>query len=72
MKQNTDEELQEAKTILKDLNFSIQKGEFIAIVGRVGTGKSSIFQSLIKNMNLVRTSDQTSVFVNESISYVSQ
>ena len=72
MKQNTDGELQEAKTILKDLNFSIQKGEFIAIVGRVGSGKSSIFQSLIKNMNLVRTSDQTSVFVNGSISYVSQ
>ena len=72
MKQNTDGELQEAKTILKDLSFSIQKGEFVAIVGRVGSGKSSIFQSLIKNMNLVRTSDQTSVFVNGSISYVSQ
>ena len=72
MQENPEGELREAKTIIKDLNIEIKKGEFVAVVGRVGAGKSSIFQALIQNMNLVRTSDQTQVFINGTVSYVSQ
>ena len=34
--------------ILKNMNFEIHKGEFIAVVGEVGSGKSLLLQSLIK------------------------
>ncbi|KAJ7658502.1 multidrug resistance-associated ABC transporter [Mycena rosella] len=35
---------------LKNLKFSVPKGSFVAIVGRVGSGKSSILQALIGEM----------------------
>ncbi|KAJ7284398.1 multidrug resistance-associated ABC transporter [Mycena rebaudengoi] len=35
---------------LKDLKFSVPKGGFVAIVGKVGSGKSSILQALIGEM----------------------
>lgn len=31
---------------LKDLRFQVRKGEFVAIVGRVGSGKTSLLQAL--------------------------
>ena len=34
-------------SILKDFNFEIKKGEFISIIGKVGSGKSSILKSLV-------------------------
>ncbi|KAK7454037.1 hypothetical protein VKT23_011548 [Stygiomarasmius scandens] len=39
---------------LKDLKFTIPKGSFVAIVGRVGSGKSSILQALIGEMRRTR------------------
>ncbi|KAG6916302.1 hypothetical protein DXG01_007459 [Tephrocybe rancida] len=35
---------------LKDLKFSVPKGSFVAIVGRVGSGKSSVLQAMIGEM----------------------
>lgn len=32
--------------ILKDLNFEVRKGEFLYIIGRVGSGKSTLMKSL--------------------------
>lgn len=38
---------------LQRLSFHVQKGSFVAIVGRVGCGKSSLLQSLIGEMRKV-------------------
>ena len=39
---------------LKDLKLRIPKGAFVAIVGRVGSGKSSVLQALIGEMRKTR------------------
>lgn len=70
--ENKTGELRESKAVLKDLDLKIRHGEFVAVVGRVGCGKSSLLQALIQNMNFVRTSDESSMFLNGSIAYVSQ
>lgn len=36
------------KVILDDISFSVRSGEFIAIVGEVGSGKSMLFYSLLR------------------------
>jgi ATP-binding cassette subfamily C (CFTR/MRP) protein 1 len=36
--------------ILKNLDLKIKKGEFIAVVGDVGSGKSSLLRALIGDM----------------------
>ena len=51
----------EVQTIaLKDINFSVNKGEFIGIMGESGSGKSTL-------LNIIATLDKTSsgqVFIN--------
>lgn len=34
--------------------FSVAPGELVAVVGRVGAGKSSLLQAILGNMDLVR------------------
>ena len=54
---------------LRDINLTIKKGSLTAIVGKVGSGKSSLLHALMSEMNQsVTTKTQT----NGSISYVSQ
>ncbi|KAF8915697.1 multidrug resistance-associated ABC transporter [Mucidula mucida] len=53
---------------LRDLHLAVPKGSFVAIVGRVGSGKSSILQALIGEM---RRLDGQVVF-GGSVSYVPQ
>ncbi|CAG9324418.1 unnamed protein product [Blepharisma stoltei] len=65
-------ELREAKLILKDITLSLEKRKLYAVVGKVGSGKSSLIQAMIQNMNFIRTSDSSSISINGSISYVSQ
>ncbi|MDH5560256.1 MAG: ATP-binding cassette domain-containing protein [Deltaproteobacteria bacterium] len=38
-------------SIVKDVNFEIQKGEFIALVGNSGCGKSTIASNITKELN---------------------
>nr|MBI1230830.1 ATP-binding cassette domain-containing protein [Cytophagales bacterium] len=40
-------------TILRDLNFSIAKGEFVFLIGRTGSGKSSLLKTLYADLPLV-------------------
>ena len=35
---------------LKNLNLTIKKGEFICVIGAIGSGKSSLLSSLIGDM----------------------
>ncbi|KZS90158.1 multidrug resistance-associated ABC transporter [Sistotremastrum niveocremeum HHB9708] len=53
---------------LKDLSFRVPKGAFVALVGRVGSGKSSVLQSLIGEMR----KSKGSVVFSGSVAYVPQ
>ena len=65
-------ELKETKTVLKDIDMKVRKGETIAVVGRVGSGKSSLIQALIQNLGLIKTSESSHVAISGSVAYVSQ
>jgi len=43
---------QDDKTILGDISFDIQKGEFVYLVGRTGSGKSSLLKTLYADLPL--------------------
>jgi len=43
---------QSGNLILQDVNFKVQKGEFVYLVGKTGTGKSSLLKSLYGEVNI--------------------
>lgn len=43
---------QENKTVLADINFEMEKGEMIFLVGRTGSGKSSLLKTLYADLEL--------------------
>lgn len=43
---------QDHNTILANVNFEIQKGEFVYLVGRTGSGKSSLLKTLYADLTL--------------------
>lgn len=44
---------QDSNTVLADVNFEIQKGEFVFLVGRTGSGKSSLLKTLYADLPLL-------------------
>lgn len=49
---------QEDKTVLSDLDFLIEKGEFVYLIGRTGSGKSSLLKTLYADLPMrVGTAD---------------
>ena len=38
--------------ILSDVNFSVERGEFVYLVGKTGTGKSSLLKTLYGELTL--------------------
>ena len=42
--------------ILEDVNFKVEKGEFVYLVGKTGTGKSSLLKTLYGELSLVEGS----------------
>ena len=56
---------------LKNINFTVKEGEFVCIIGEVGSGKSSLVQALLNNM-IILNKEETNVVLNGSISYVPQ
>lgn len=42
---------------LRDIKFSIKKGEFISIIGDVGSGKSSLLQAIIGDLIYIPQSE---------------
>jgi len=59
--------LGENTKLITDISFSIKKGEFIAILGQTGSGKSVLINSIMNNFTLL--SNRNSVTVNGTISY---
>lgn len=55
--------------ILKDINLHINPGDFVAVIGKVGSGKSSLLLSL---MNEMVGHSGTSVKKNGTIAFISQ
>lgn len=47
----SDKDVEEAAT-LKDLTFEVKRGELVAIVGAVGSGKSSLLLALLGEMEV--------------------
>jgi len=43
---------QSGNLILQDVNFKVQKGEFVYLVGKTGTGKSSLLKSLYGEVSI--------------------
>ena len=56
---------------LNNINLTIRQGEFICIIGEVGSGKSSLIQAILNNMIILQNND-TKIIVNGNISYVGQ
>ena len=56
---------------LNNINLTVRKGEFICIIGEVGSGKSSLIQAILNNM-MIENNDNTKIIVNGTISYVGQ
>jgi cell division transport system ATP-binding protein len=44
--------LQDHNTVLSDISFNIEKGEFVFLVGRTGSGKSSLLKTLYADLPL--------------------
>ncbi|XP_076819725.1 multidrug resistance-associated protein 1-like isoform X2 [Clavelina lepadiformis] len=58
----------EKEPTLQDINLSVPKGSLIAVVGQVGSGKSSLINSLLGNMEKLNGK----VSVKGSVAYVGQ
>ena len=55
--------------ILEDINVHIHPGDFVAVIGKVGSGKSSLLLSL---MNEMVGHKQTKIKKRGTIAYISQ
>ena len=53
---------QKDKLILKNVNIHLEKGEFVYLIGRTGTGKSSILKTLYGDLPLQQGEGQVAGF----------
>ena len=58
--------------VLKNINFTIKKGELIGIIGEVGSGKSSLLQSILNSLILLNPINCSGIHINGKLGYVSQ
>ncbi|CAD8170443.1 unnamed protein product [Paramecium octaurelia] len=65
-------ECNQEQLILKNINIKVEKGKFIAIIGDVGSGKSSLIQSLLGEMIYNMDDDKPIINITGSIAYVGQ
>jgi cell division transport system ATP-binding protein len=58
---------QHEQMILSDVNFSINKGEFVFLIGRTGSGKSSLLKTLYADLWLQQGTAQVAGFSIEGL-----
>ena len=59
--------------LLKDINLKIKKGEHIAVIGKVGSGKTCLLNSFVNNLSVLYANDKKkTIKVSGKISYVTQ
>jgi cell division transport system ATP-binding protein len=58
---------QHEQMILSDVNFSINKGEFVFLIGRTGSGKSSLLKTLYADLWLQQGTAQVAGFPIEGL-----
>ena len=46
------EVLREDLPVLKDVNFELQAGEYVYLIGRVGSGKSSLLKTMYADLSV--------------------
>ena len=49
---------QEDSLVLKDVNFQVEEGEFIYIIGKVGSGKTSLLKTLYCELDLYKDGEK--------------
>ena len=54
--------LQQGEMVLSEVNLAIRPGEFVYLIGRVGTGKSSLLKTLYAEMQLLTGEGQIAGF----------
>ena len=53
--------------VLKDVSFEISKGEFVYLIGRTGSGKSSLLKTLYGDLNLKQGNAQIAGYKLEKL-----
>lgn len=64
--------LKDGEIILHDLNFTLKKGQLMGVVGKVGSGKSSILSAILGEMYRVDTDGDLKIAVRGSLAFVGQ
>jgi len=54
--------------VLSDVNLSVEKGEFVYVIGRVGSGKTSLIKTLNAELPLLEGSGMVAGFSLEKVS----
>ena len=57
---------------LKNINFMVKPGEILGIIGEVGSGKSSLLQSILNCLILLNPKECDGIYIKGKIGYVSQ
>ena len=65
-----DEEDRPIALNLHDINFTVKKGEFVCIIGEVGSGKSSLLNAILNNMIQVSPTEVNKIMDMRRISKV--
>ena len=65
-------EIEPKSYLLKDITFSIKKGEFIAILGPTGSGKSCLLNAILNNYFPHFINNSSKVILNGEVSYANQ
>ena len=58
--------------VLRNINFKVKKNEKIAIIGEVGSGKSSILEAILNSLIILNPLDCDGIHISGKIGYVSQ
>lgn len=61
---------QDEKLILKDVNLQVNEGDFIYLIGKVGSGKSSLLKTLYCELDVDPHDRETSMVLDNDIATI--